>query len=328
MRESEFVDSGRESWERLAEAAKRARRVGVAKMGAPVLRQMHEDYRRAAADLAYAQTHFPSSPTREYLNRLVGRAHGELYGAAPQRLSAAWRFLSRDYPRLLREQWRPIALAGAMLVGAAILGAIANFTDPSLARMLVPESVQHITPEQVRQTKETNAAGAAFYPLVGAAIGVNNVQVAIMAFAGGITFGALTVYAMLQNGAMIGVLAAMFGSAGFSLDFWALIVPHGALELPAIIIAGGAGLKMAAALLFPGDLPRGESLRHAAPVAARLLLGTVPLFAIAAGIEGFFTPTATAPVIKIAVGVVLFTLLILYVLVPGHGEAGVAAEQG
>jgi hypothetical protein len=77
---------------------------------------------------------------------------------------------------------------------------------------------------------------------------------------------------------------------------------------------------MGAALLFPGDLPRAASLRAAAPIAARLLLGTIPLFALAAAIEGFFTPTAVAAPLKIAVGAVMFALLLAYVVVPGRGE--------
>ena len=123
-----------------------------------------------------------------------------------------------------------------------------------------------------------------------------------------------------MNGAMIGVLGALFAQAGAGLPFLALIAPHGSLELPAIVIAGGAGLKIGGALLFPGDLPRGAALRAAAPVAARLLLGTVPLFILAAAIEGFFTPTGVAPVLKIVAGAVMFALLVAYVLVPGRGR--------
>lgn len=320
MQEREFIASGREVWERLADAAAETRRRGVKRMGAPALERMHEDYRRAAADLAYAQTHFPGSKTQAYLNRVVGQAHGELYGAAPHRLAAAWQFLARDYPRLLRREWKPIAVAAALMVGAAAAGWIAVYADRSLARLLIPEQFRDISPSQLADTKQANAEGAALYPVMGSYIGVNNVQVAIMAFAGGITFGALTVYAMLQNGLMVGVLAALFTRAGAGVAFWSLIVPHGSLELPAIIIAGGAGLKMAGALLFPGDLPRGAALKAAAPVAARLLLGTLPLFAIAAGIEGFFTPTAAPDALKLVVGAVLFGLLVAYVLVPGRGE--------
>jgi len=319
VQEREFIASGREVWERLAASAVETRRRGVKHMGARMLEQMHDDYRRAAADLAYAQTHFPGSKTQAYLNRVVGQAHAELYGASSHRFAAAWRFLSYEYPRLLRREWRPVAVAAGLMIGAALAGWVASFTDVALARMLLPEQFRDISPAQLSETRAANAAGAALYPLVGSYIGVNNVQVAIMAFAGGITFGALTVYAMVQNGLMVGVLAALFTQGGAGTGFWALIVPHGSLELPAIMIAGGAGLKMAGALLFPGDLPRAAALKAAAPVAARILLGTLPLFALAAAIEGFFTPTATPDAIKLLVGAILAALLAAYILVPGRG---------
>jgi uncharacterized membrane protein SpoIIM required for sporulation len=320
MQEHEFIAGGRASWERLAASVAETRKRGVKRTGAPALRLMHDDYRRAAADLAYAQTHFPGSTTQAYLNRLVGQAHAELYGAAPNRLSAMWRFLARDYPRLLRREWKPVATAAGLMMGAALAGWIAVHADPALARLMLPAQFRDISPQNLAATQQHNVSSAGLYPVMGAQIGVNNVQVAIMAFAGGMTFGALTVYAMLMNGAMVGVLGAFFTQAGAGVPFFALIVPHGSLEIPAIIIAGGAGLKMGAALLFPGDLPRAASLRAAAPVASRLLLGTIPLFALAAAIEGFFTPTGVPAPLKIAVGVLMFALLVAYVLVPGRGE--------
>jgi uncharacterized membrane protein SpoIIM required for sporulation len=213
------------------------------------------------------------------------------------------------------------------MLGAAAAGWVAVYADHTLARLLLPAQFRDISPSRLAQTKKVNAAGAALYPVIGSYIGVNNIQVAIMAFAGGVTFGALTVYAMIQNGLMVGVLSGFFGQAGAGFPFWALIAPHGSLELPAIIIAGGAGLKMAGSLLFPGDLTRGASLKAAAPVAARILLGTVPLFVLAAAIEGFFTPSAAPDVVKVAVGVVLFALLVAYVTLPGrNGDAEAGSE--
>jgi uncharacterized membrane protein SpoIIM required for sporulation len=321
VQEREFVDSGRDAWERLAHAVTEARSTGVTRLGAPALRQMHEDYRRAAADLAYAQTHFPGTPTLEYLNRLVGQAHGELYGAAPRRLAAVWSFLARDYPRLLRAEWRPIGLSALLLLGAAAFGFVAAHTDYPLARLFLPAGLRDGVADGFRRTTAADRIPPALYPVISAAIGVNNVQVAILAFAGGMTFGLLTVYALLTNGAMIGVLAGVFQRADLATDFWAVIVPHGSLEIPAIIIAGGAGLRLGAALAFPGDLPRGAALRKAAPSAVRLFLGTVPIFVVAALVEGFFSPTGAPAAAKLAVGAVLFLLLCAYVLLPGRGAA-------
>lgn len=322
MQEREFVAGSREAWERLAASVGHARKSGVAKLPAAELRQMHEDYRRTAADLAFAQTHFADSETTIQLNRLVGQAHGELYGAAPRRAATMWRWVVRDYPRLLRANWRPIALAAALLFGAVALGYLLAFVNYPLARMFLPAQFRDVVGNVPKPTAESDRLLGTIAPLLGAFIGINNVYVSLQAFAGGLTFGVLTAYAMLQNGAMVGVLWAMFAKAGLTLPFLALIVPHGALELPAIAIAGGAGMMLARALVFPGDVPRGTALRHAAGVSVRVILGTVPMFVIAAFIEGFFTPRAFDPWLKIAVGVVAFALLCAYVGVAGRGEDG------
>jgi uncharacterized membrane protein SpoIIM required for sporulation len=312
LEEREFVAGSRPAWERLAASVTEARAAGVTRLGASRLRQMHEDYRSAAADLAYAQTHFAGGDSATYLNRLVGQAHGELYGSAPRRAAAIWRFLAVGYPRLLRASWRPIALAAVLLCGTGLIGYIVSYTDYSLARIFLPEQLREGIGDTFGQTKQANASLGRLSPVLSAYIGVNNVWVAVVAFAGGMTAGVLTVYSMVSNGAMIGVLAGVFSQANLSLDFWALIVPHGSIELPAIIIAGGAGLRLAGALVFPGDAPRMNALKTAAPQAVRLMLGTVPMFAIAAMVEGFFTPQAVDPLLKLAVGGELAALLAAY----------------
>jgi uncharacterized membrane protein SpoIIM required for sporulation len=319
VQEHEFVADSRAAWERLAASVAEARSKGVTKLGASRLRQMHEDYRHAAADLAYSQTHFPGTSTERYLNRLVGQAHGELYGSSPRRLAAIWRFLASGYPTLLRSCWRPIALSAAIMFGAALVGFVLVHTDYALARLLVPEQFRQGVADSFRRSEQARASVSAISPLLSAFIGVNNVWVALMAFAGGMTAGALTVYSLAMNGALIGVLAAVFAQANLSLGFWALIVPHGAIEIPAIVIAGGAGLRLAGSLVFPGDLPRMAALRRAAPEAVRLVLGTVPLFAIAALIEGFFTPLRYGPAAKLGVGALAAALLAAYWGFAGRG---------
>jgi uncharacterized membrane protein SpoIIM required for sporulation len=310
VEEREFVAGSRAAWERLAASVGAARESGVSKLDAGSLRQMHEDYRRAAADLAYAQTHFTGSETTEHLNRLVGQAHGELYGSAPRRLAAIWRFLSRGYPVLLRASWRHLVLSAAILCGAAGIGYVLAHVDYPLARLLLPEQFRDGIADSAGASGDREVSLVA--PAFSALIGINNVRVALVAFAGGMTAGLLTVFSLLQNGAMLGVLAGVFAKAGSALEFWSLIVPHGALELPAIVIAGAAGLMLAEAIVLPGDLPRTSALKTAAPDAVRLVLGTLPMFAIAAVIEGFFTPRAIDPVVKLATGGIAAALLAAY----------------
>lgn len=282
---------------------------------------MHEDYRRAAADLAYAQTHFPASETTTYLNRLVAQAHGELYGAAPRRAAKLWRFWSRDYPRLIRGHSRQMLISAGLILGAVSLGFLLVHVDYPLARLFLPEQLRDGVGDTLERGSTADELSSAIAPLLSAGITINNIQVSLMAFAGGMTAGALTVYALLMNGLLLGALAGVYTKANASLMFWSLIVPHGALELPAIVIAGGAGLMLARALLFPRDLPRGEALRLVSGDAARVVLGTIPLFVVAGLVEGFFTPRGVEPVLKLAVGGLLFVLLVMYLGFAGRGAA-------
>lgn len=328
MDERQFVTGSQATWSRLAGSVERSSKHGPASLGAQDLKRMHEDYRTAAADLAYAQTHFPRSAATAHLNALVARAHAELYSAPQGRVAAVWRFLVSGYPRLVRRRWRPVLLASALLVASALSGFAASYVDPALARVMVPAQVRDLVPEVGRS--EQALVSPAESPIMSAAITVNNVRVSFMAFAGGMTYGLLTVYALLMNGAMLGVLAGVAQQAGAGFDFWVLIVPHGALELPAIALAGGSGLLLASALLFPGDLPRGAALRAVTDDALKLALGAVPLLVIAGLIEGYITPQDYGTELKLAVGLVSAVLLTAYIAIPGRrgrpAPAAAAAE--
>jgi uncharacterized membrane protein SpoIIM required for sporulation len=128
-------------------------------------------------------------------------------------------------------------------------------------------------------------------PLASSAIMTNNMSVGFMTFALGITAGLGTIYMLLFNGLLIGVIGMACHLAGMSLKLWEFVAPHGVLELPAIFLAGGAGLRIASGLLFPGYLPRRESLVRAGSEAVQLLLGTIPILIVAGAIEAFVSPT-------------------------------------
>ena len=121
------------------------------------------------------------------------------------------------------------------------------------------------------------------------------------------------------NGLLIGVIGVACYLSGMSLQLWSFVAPHGVLELPAIFIAGGAGLRIAQGLLFPGVLPRSDSLARACSEAVQLLLGTVPILMIAGIIEAFVSPTGLAIPLKFSMAAALFVLLNLYLFGAGGG---------
>jgi uncharacterized membrane protein SpoIIM required for sporulation len=123
---------------------------------------------------------------------------------------------------------------------------------------------------------------------------------------------------------LIGVIGAATWKAGMALQLWSFVAPHGVLELPAIFIAGGAGLEIARGMLFPGLLPRKESLARSGARAAQLLLGTIPILVIAGVIEGFFSPSNAPVVMKFTLAGVLFPTLLSYLFLLGRPETKAA----
>jgi uncharacterized membrane protein SpoIIM required for sporulation len=140
----------------------------------------------------------------------------------------------------------------------------------------------------------------------------NNISVGFTTFAFGITGGLGVIYMMIFNGLLIGVIGMACHLSGMSLPFWSFVAPHGVLELPAIFIAGAAGFRIAQGLLFPGVLPRRDSLARAGSEAVQMLVGTVPILVIAGLIEAFVSPTELAIPLKFTMAGALFVLLNLY----------------
>jgi uncharacterized membrane protein SpoIIM required for sporulation len=142
---------------------------------------------------------------------------------------------------------------------------------------------------------------------------VNNIKVSFSAIAGGMTAGLVTTYIMLFNGLLIGTIATLVSQNNLAIPFWAFVFPHGALELPAIFLAGGAGFLLARALLFPGPHRRQDAFKLYGMQAAQLVFGIVPMLVIAGLIEGFFSPHPSIPDgVKYIVGMGLLAALLWY----------------
>ncbi len=298
MNQVVFVERRRPAWEELE------RTLDDFHSGRPdtvAVRRLGRLHRRAAADLAVAQARFPESSIVPYLNGLVAEGHSRLYG----RQLVVWRrarlFLLDTFPRTLKET------ANYTFAAAAVFGATALVAF--LVVTAVPELAESILPAQVVADTVKEGADVRFpadqRPAISAFITTNNIQVSFMAFALGIFFGIGTVYLLALNGIMLGALAAVFARPGFSLEFWALIVPHGVLELPAIFIAAAAGLIMGSALLRPGEIKRTVALRRASEQAVVLMGGVIPIFIVAGLIEGFITPLPIPEMAKIGISLVV-----------------------
>jgi uncharacterized membrane protein SpoIIM required for sporulation len=155
----------------------------------------------------------------------------------------------------------------------------------------------------------------------------NNLSVSFLAFAAGITFGVGTFFLLFNNGMMLGVIAAACHQYSMSVQLWSFIAPHGSLELPAIIIAGGAGFRVGHAMLFPGGYRWKESVAKGGIEATQLVAGVIPMLVVAGCLEGFFSPSHAPVWLKFTVGALLFSLLMTWLFRPVKaGNEGVRDE--
>jgi uncharacterized membrane protein SpoIIM required for sporulation len=153
---------------------------------------------------------------------------------------------------------------------------------------------------------------------MGPLIIVNNVRVAVFAFAGGLTAGALTLYLLVANGAFLGTVLAVVQGYGLSGGLLTFTAAHGPLEISCIVLSGGAGLRLAWALLRPGDHSRRDALRLAGAQAIRVMLLVVPALGVAGIIEAFLSPTDAPIAVKVSVGLIASGMLWGYIGLVGR----------
>jgi uncharacterized membrane protein SpoIIM required for sporulation len=285
----------------------------ITSLGHSELQELSLLYRQTAADLAAIRQDPGSVHFARYLNQLMARAHNIIYGGHRASPSVILTFFKREYPRIFRRNVRYCALAFAMFVAGGLAGVALTLQDSDFQlQVLGPRMVQTIE----RKEMWTHSI-ISIKPLASSEIMTNNMTVAFMTYATGITAGLGTIYMLFFNGLLMGVIGTACGLAGISLSLWSFVAPHGALELPAIFLAGGAGLKLGHGLLFPGVLPRKQSLAIAGREATTLVLGTIPILIIAGTIEAFVSPTGLAATLKFAMSAALLVLLFGYLFGAG-----------
>ncbi len=311
-----WVQRRKSHWERLEKLAERAQK-GLSGLNHSELQELGLLYRQTATDLAAVSEDPTNSQLAAYLNQLLGRSHNVIYMGHRPRAIGIVTFYRETYPRVFRETLPMTLVAVIVFLIAGIAGWAVTIHDPAFARRLLgPEMMDTID----RREMWTHSV-VAVKPLAASAITTNNLTVAFMAFALGIT-AVGTLWMMMFNGLLLGVVGAATWRTGMAISLWSFVAPHGSLELPAIVIAGGAGLEIARGLLFPGLLPRKESLASAGGRASRLVLGTIPLLLVAGFIEGFFSPTSAAIPMKFLLGSLLFALLLVYLFGTGGRTRG------
>lgn len=309
MNEAYFIHTHQKTWQDLEDILKQVAVKKKLRKDAEILHRLLFLYQSACGHLSIARTRYGSTGTTEYLNGLVTRAHQSIYISKPNNILKVLRFFTHDFPAMLKKEALLLLLSTGIFMFGFLFSFFFTLVQEDYALSFVP-------PEYVEGVKGVGEGISEInYSVASVAIFTNNIQVGIVAFALGITFGVGTVFVLAKNGMMIGALAALAMNAGNGYEFWALILPHGVPELFCIFICGAAGLLIARSMLFPGLLSRRRSFAAGGKSALRLLVGTIPLFILAGLTEGYFTPLPINPLWKYLVAVVWLIALLFYVVV-------------
>ncbi len=283
------------------------------------VKQFHYLYQRTSADLAKIMTFSSEPEIRRYLESLVGRAYGEIHETRerPHRLSPLHWFFS-TFPQTFRRHIRAFCLSLAIMVVGFMFGGLAIYFDPDAKEVIMPFPHLRIDPSERVADEETTdedrlrGVKTAFSTY----LMTHNIKVAIFLFALGITWGIGTTILLFSNGVMLGAVTLDYVLAGQTKFLVGWLLPHGAVELPACLLAGQAGLVLAGALIGWGEpISLKIRLRKISSDIVTLIFGVAILLGWAGFVEAFLSQYHQ-PVIsyeaKIGFGIVELILLALF----------------
>ncbi|WP_434776924.1 stage II sporulation protein M [Neisseria sp. Ec49-e6-T10] len=287
--------------------------------------QFAANYRSLCYHLALAQSRTYSSSLVEYLQLLTERAHRQFYRHKTHFLANIWAFIRRDFPTVIKEQWRFVLCAHVLFYGPFILFALIAYFSPLLLQDMLninPEAQQAQFVKMYQEMADAQKTGTnrplgddwgmfAFYVW-------NNIGISFQMFAGGLTLAVGTIYILLFNGIMIGSTFGLMVGTPVSTAFFSFVIAHGAFELTGIVLAGAAGLKMGWILIKPGPYKRLDAFKRQGKPIIQIMSGGFLFLFIAAIIEGFWSPITSLPyAVKFSVGGCLWVLVYLYLILLG-----------
>ena len=330
-----FISEERSYWSELESVLDRLEKRPELKLSLSSLERFHYLYQRTSGDLAKIKT-FASEPnTRAFLESLVARAFGEIHETRkkPHRLAPLHWFFS-TFPQTFRKHIRAFWIClVAMLLGSAF-GGFVILVDPAAKDVLLPFAHLHGDPservEQEENVKVDRLAGAK--TSFSSNLMTHNTKVAIFTLALGLTWGIGTLIMLFYNGVILGAVALDYVMAGETTFLLGWLLPHGAIEIPAIILAGQSGLVLAGALIGWGKpISLKMRLRKISADLTTLIFGVAAMLIWAGIVEAFFSQYHEPVLpyeVKIGFGIIELTLLGLFLARSGRRNGILKIKAG
>jgi uncharacterized membrane protein SpoIIM required for sporulation len=270
--------------------------------------EMADRFTELVNDLGYAKTFYPQSRVTVYLNKLASGIYLGIYKNKKEESSRIISFWKTELPLVIRKHHRILIYSFIIFLVFSLMAAFSAANDQEFVRGVLGNAYMEMTEQNIAKGdpfgvyKEQNPLSMFLW------IAVHNIQVSFGIFVAGILAGLGTIWLMFNNGVMLGAFQYYFFSRGLGWKSVLVIWIHGTLEISSIIIAGAAGLVLAKSLIFPGTYKRLPSLTQGARDGFKMMIGLVPVFVMAAFLEGYVTRYTQMPV-----------LLSLFILISSAG---------
>ena len=316
-----FAAAERVYWHELEALLNRLRLEPGWRMSVPEIERLHYLYERCSADLVRLDAFSTEHQMRAYVESLVSRAYAEIHETRAPAGKIHWGAFIAAFPRAFRRHLGAFRLAVGLTLAGCAFGWFAIRADPEAKAVLIPFAGLMQSPAQ-RVAQEESAGNAKTDRLHGhkasfsAQLMTHNIQVTVMTLAFGVTWGLGTIILLFYNGVILGAVAADYVGAGYGQFLAGWLLPHGAIEIPAILLGGQAGLVLAGALIGWGErTSRTERLRAVAHDLLAIAAGAAAML-VWAGIVEAFVSQYHQPVLpyslKIAFGVLELAALSIF----------------
>jgi uncharacterized membrane protein SpoIIM required for sporulation len=305
------------SWERLDFLARQRKLSGAEADELVAL------YRRTSQQLARLQSHSPDPELIAGLSAVLTRARGRVIGTRADAWQEVGRFFTHRFPAAVYRTWPWwVGVAAVFLVLSSGLAIWVQGSASAHELLGLPDNTDTLTkPGGKFETYYSEHPQGAF----AAQVWTNNAWVAAMALFTGVLI-LPAVYLLFMNALNVGVSAGLMAEAGRLDSFFGFILPHGMLELTAVFVAGGAGLKLGWTLIDPGRSSRLEAVARQGRATAAIALGLVAVLLVSGFLEGFVTPSPLPASARIAIGLVAELLFLAYVF--GVGRRAALEQRG
>ena len=293
---------------------------GLKSLSGRELLDLGRAWRRCGALLSRARSAGLEGPNIEALNRLLARVYPLVQRPVERRSSSAFDLIARGFPRAVRREVRVIALATiVLLIGALVGAAVAALNHDMTDVVLGSGWADALDKVATRHVGDADWMPVETRPFESARIMTNNLRVAITAFGLGVILCLGSFWVLYFNGLMLGAVAIVVHQRGVDAPFWGFVAPHGATEIPAIILSAAAGIIVGHAFIAPGRASRSSSLIAASKRAVPLVMGVALLLVEAGIVEGFVSPRVDlSPATKMTLGLLIFSALIGWLSTAGQ----------